>query len=1064
MRAQHQSMEVPLTGTAADEWELLDRQEGSWRPLLQGVSLVAEADIDPEASRPVLAALGYVYLLYKRSSQEDKLRAFRHWAACVAVGMTGIAAADYEEGTYWPKLWAAVGYPGSAQDQYIWGTSFRDALRELGLPAFPATRQRHLGPILMHCGIPTHCLKDLLRVMAEHARRDPGMDASSLIAWMTEAPSRMMGLDKPVQSLIREGREYAYDIIDRLIELLNRLRDPVPDMYGIGLPDRLVREACSLVTRKTVTLSASPHGRSHRRLGDKPRLVLDPFGSGPEVVLPSVEGIWRITVDGDPTDIRVSPGRDSGDTSTTAFPLPRPTRNVQVTLLGSAEPPTLLTIVRDEDPLLVFSEDGEFLPLSQPLPSTPVWVLYQEDFGLVRGREAHVICEGEVPFGWDRWILREIDLAGVGQLGVSEDHAREVRGTGQPRLVLEPPVPGVSTAHHQPVYRNPPMITLPDGDLARTWWIEVRKEISGGGAKPVRMTTRSGVVDPWRDLDRPVTGTFEIAVTGPLGFRLYRRVCLAEGLSIRYEPAVRLLTRTGLDRADAFVTGPVAPGPSRLTFGEDQVEATVTYGDAKLSIAPPHLSVLRDDGTNRARWSAKALHLDTESFTGRDPGLLLVRGPDTLRIPPLTVVSGDVTQDIHSSGVHHDGRARYRLAQIKDTIAAVRRADLVLRLGERTVPVALVRPHAFATGAEWVGGQLRLAGYQQAPGLRSGIYQVYAPWHGVTVLPVRDDGVVPLPSRLREPGPIRVYLAQVIAGSPWPRWPPGESLLVHAPGRPAGEDAADRELVAFLAGDGPCPGHVQFERLWLIDALADILMTDGAREDLRRQCDMGLRSDPVGALIALSRARLDPAEAVTALVRTSLASLRPDGRVAPEETRYLWTRLPPVAAILSGRVLSDRSQVAELLGVMATDLGAAAAGVLRGENDPLAPAWGASAGRSLAPGALIDPARVMAELEQQADPEFTRKVPQLASDAVALLAQTPYRGLARRIGARPEGPLRLSAALSLAARAGAASGSRGLRFQRQYRPFWSEFAQAFPDLVALDIVVAQAAVSAVDRR
>ena len=45
-----------------------------------------------------------------------------------------------------------------------------------------------------------------------------------------------------------------------------------------------------------------------------------------------------------------------------------------------------------------------------------------------------------------------------------------------------------------------------------------------------------------------------------------------------------------------------------------------------------------------------------------------------------------------------------------------------------------------------------------------------------------------------------------------------------------------------------------------------------------------------------------------------------------------------------------------------------------------------------------------------------------------------------------------------------ASGSKSYAFQRHYRPFWTDLAQAYPDLVSLDIVVAQAAVSAVDRQ
>jgi hypothetical protein len=151
-----------------------------------------------------------------------------------------------------------------------------------------------------------------------------------------------------------------------------------------------------------------------------------------------------------------------------------------------------------------------------------------------------------------------------------------------------------------------------------------------------------------------------------------------------------------------------------------------------------------------------------------------------------------------------------------------------------------------------------------------------------------------------------------------------------------------------------------------------------------------------------------------------------------------------------------------LLGFVAADHGIAIADVLTGEKDPLARA-DAIVERSLAPDALIDPARVMAELRQHGDAGLARQVPELVPHAEDLLAHTPYATLASRIRARPDGPLRMSAALALTARAGAASGSQSHVFQRHYRPFWTDLARAYPDLVSLDLVVAQAAVSAIDR-
>jgi len=152
----------------------------------------------------------------------------------------------------------------------------------------------------------------------------------------------------------------------------------------------------------------------------------------------------------------------------------------------------------------------------------------------------------------------------------------------------------------------------------------------------------------------------------------------------------------------------------------------------------------------------------------------------------------------------------------------------------------------------------------------------------------------------------------------------------------------------------------------------------------------------------------------------------------------------------------------ELIDIVATEHDRAAAEILRGETDPLA-RIGMDDRRSFAPAALIDISRVSAELECHASYRLTERVPRLVSDAVALLAQTPYAALASRVGARPDGPLSLSSALALVARATAGNAVLRREFQPKYQLFWSELAQSFPDLVSIDIIVAQAAVSGIDR-
>lgn len=1013
---------------------LLDQRDQEWRPLLAGVSLVAEIDIDPQEGRRALASLGIVYGRNKDATEVERKRLLARWPACLVVGMSSVASTDYEEGAYWQKLWDAVEYDASPKDQGLWGQAFLGALASLHLPHFPGAAQRFLGPILMHCGIPTYCLKDLLSMLVDHSRRDPGTDAESFIQWVTGGPNRMNTLDKPVQHLIEDGGEYAYDIIDRLLALLDRLREPRPDLFGVGLPERLITETRRVTNQGLLGTIAGPRRVAHRGGAGSPRLALDPFGEGPRILLPAAKDAWRLIVDGHPYDIRGAHGWLEDEMTGISFPLPRPARHVQVGPLGSTET-TAISVVRNDDPLMVFSEDGEFLPPGRPLPPDVVWVLFPENRKLRHEGEIHEVSEALLPFGWQDWTLLEVDLSKVRLLGLASGSMRDVRGSAGPRLRLPEPLPGITASHRQPVYGVPPLLSLPS-DQARTWYIEVRAADKQSAMEPVRITARSGNIDPWECLPRPVIGTFEVSILGPLGFRFHRRIAVAEGLSVSYQPDVRLFTDNGLDPATASFVGQAQVSDTRIVFGPDRRERVFSFGGEKLMITPPHISVLHDNRAGGARWSSTPLRLSAEQFAQGAAGTLLVRAPADLRLPSLQVIGAGVTQDVRPQGVKHLGQARYPLSQLTDTVVAAGRLDLSLQIRDRLVPLAFVRPQALAAGASRSGNKIQLVNCAAQPGLHVGTYVVYEPWREVSVLPVRSDGTIVIPANLRDAGPLRVLPAVQDMSALWPYWPSAaDSFLVRSPSR---GDSTQSPLSAFLAGGGPCPATMSYERMWLLVKLAEQLEVDGAREDLHAQCDMRLRSYPIPALLALARTSLDPQEAVIELIRTGLAGQPTLGSVEIAVARQMWGRLRAVAALVSGGILADPGQMREFVELVAQDHGVKVADMLVGEADPYEP-W---SGRCSQPTSLAV---------------------QLVNEASELLSATPYRELTARIHARPIGPAKTSAALALAMRAAARSSSRR-DFRRKYRAVWADLARTEPDLVSMDIIAAQAAIAAIDRR
>src|ERR1700761_6869283 len=110
-------------GTVSSYRELLDIREAAWRPLLRRVSLVAEAEIPEKQRTQAAVGLGHYYRRSERTTDAG-LVLLAKWPACLILAMTGVAVTDYGQGTYWPRLWRAIGYQGRDADQQIWGEAF----------------------------------------------------------------------------------------------------------------------------------------------------------------------------------------------------------------------------------------------------------------------------------------------------------------------------------------------------------------------------------------------------------------------------------------------------------------------------------------------------------------------------------------------------------------------------------------------------------------------------------------------------------------------------------------------------------------------------------------------------------------------------------------------------------------------------------------------------------------------------------------------------------------------------------------------------------------------------
>jgi hypothetical protein len=1077
--------------------------------MLRGVSLAAEAEI-PETHRLQAAqVLGY---FYGRGTSAGSYDFLVKWPACLIAAMTGVAVTSYAQGTYWPAFWEAAKYEGSTADQQVWGQAFAVALGRLGLPSFAGiTRQRYIGPILMHAGIPEYCLLDYFRLLAERRRHEPGLDADAFLAWGT-APGRQLRLsqlDKPAERFLLNGGEYAHDIVDRTFDLLERLTEPEPDLDVVGLPNYMTQAARDAVDKGYLDLSGTRRPSVAKSGADsarqaRPRVALDPYGTGVHVLLPAVgdmpDGIarWRVTADGATGTVQ-SQAMWVGAAEAapaTAYPLSRPARTVLVSLVGREDLATELRVIDQADPILFFAEDGRRLPGSIPLPRGPIWLMHPADRDLEFAGQAAQVAESAITFGWDGWKLLHLSLGDVQAVGLHGGRMHQIESQARPQLLLGEPVSGVTTPYGSPVYAEPPTALLPPTGTEISWRAEVRRV---GDSVPLSTWSgsTSGEIDIWQGVPRPLLGAFEVTVRGPLGRGLRRTLVIAEGLTVDYQPATRLLTGAGLATGKASPSAIVgaAVSPRSLNFGPSERSHLVEYRAGNesepLVITPPHAAMLCA-GAGVTAWTTSLLHLVSEDFA--EAGRLLIRLPGVGKsiTPELEVCrSGHRVQAIPASGQQSPGLVGFELSRAADTIAAHGRAELVMNTGGDLMPVGYVRPRQLASGAHVADGMLSLHDAAAIEGLTAGVYLGFAPWRGQVELPAEPDGTVVLPEGLINAGPLSVLVRvdDPWAVTSWSAWPGAAGYVCPAAGIPSSEDPEEEGLSRFLAGEGELPALAGPGRLWQLVDLAAELRKLGARADLAEQCNSELRRRSRAALLSLVGESFSHADVVRLLIATGLAAApsdpapwRPAELIALER---LWAAFPAAAALASGASLA-RPDVA---GLATAHCGDSLAEMLSGSPDPhgtvgtfgrgaeMMGAWPLERVEALwqaaavVPQALLDvdtrmsAARLMFdsrnELPLRAVATVAKTMTRMAEAAVERSDVPGTLSLIkdRRPEAGKGGWLALptvSIAMALVARLAARGDSRCAVIEQEYRGKWGNLALCAPDLVGIDLVRAEA--------
>lgn len=1045
--------------------------------------------------------------------------ALKRYPACLVVALSSIGALEYMQGNYWTGVWQEAGITPSQSAQTAWGRAFRSGLDRFNLARFEGLPQVNVSEILIHAGVPAYCLADSLNLLLQRQVVDSNLTADTFLSWVT-APgrnSRLSEVAKPVQRFLQFGGDYAEDFIDRCLELLDRLRRPEFDADGLRLPARVITKARSLAEDGFLDLrkrrSHAPSGLSGR---EQPRLLLEPFGRGLLLWLPPIEGatngraVWHVQVDGDVHPVysrSIWPGA-SEIAPATSVSLNRPARQALVrsrTTVREWE----IDLVDAGDPLLVFTEDGRRVPPNSVLPPEPVWLLHPASAELdgsnleVRGSLIE-LEDVPAPYGWAGWRLHRVDLTQASGLRLGAGRWRTVQGDRRARLEAIRPLRDTRTAYDTPVLVAAPRLLLPaDPGVATGWSICIRRPGAPTSLRMLDVTVEHDkLIDPWDGIPRPLVGSFEIVVRGPLGRGLNRTLEIIEGLATDSQPAWREMRSTGLAPAVVYTAASVPdlqiePAAVRLTAEEASAYFTVSGPDTTASIwvTPPHMAVARAGTGERSEWSLRPLRLATESL---DDGKLLVRLPAVIPAELVVRVGDSDLQTVKSESTGDQPLARFDLRRVADTVRHHGSAHLEVWVETLRYPVAECQPRRLAESITLAGdSRLVLSGAIATDGLAAGCYQVYAPWRAPVVLPVDSTlQTAPLPAHLRRGGPLVVTLRieDPWLPVPWPGWSGGDNTFAVAGGSWSSEglERGEAQLSGFLAGASASHGDaasVPFAAV--LYQHNDDLRRCGVTAEVRETAAAILAAHPRVALDVVASGELPASAVVAPLIHAGLALLPRQPYLGHDQALRLWS-VSPLAAVLASAHALNREYAEALREQVIATCGPVASVLLRGEPDPFAQSgsfdevtecfallppeqvdniWRAAA---VVPRGVLGADERAVAARELFDARNRPGVRRVARDArtqltelTALIGQARGKSALASIEARGsrDGWLALPAlslALAMAARISARDQGFFTRYIKSLIPLHATLARHAPRLVTVDVLLAELLLTGAD--
>ena len=420
---------------------------------------------------------------------------------------------------------------------------------------------------------------------------------------------------------------------------------------------------------------------------------------------------------------------------------------------------------------------------------------------------------------------------------------------------------------------------------------------------------------------------------------------------------------------------------------------------------------------------------------------------------------------------------------------------LTLALGaEGQLPVASIRPKRLFSSVALTETALSFADCADVPGLVALVYAAHAPWRPPSVIPI-ESGAAELPDELVAAGPLHVSarVEDPWAPEPVPVWPePGTSHSLDLPGWLQTEDPEETAVSAFLAGVRELPEDITaFPRIWTARATLGELRLGNRESHVRDVLEAAMFRQPKEALLALAESSVPTAGIPSLVVRCGLAWA--NLRQAHDDEAPRWTQRGALPCALLSAADTEWSQ--DEVDAAIEVCGSSVTSILGGQ-DPFATAGRFDGGADLfadnpsqreaimaqmglvPQGLLGGDTRVLASMEviaRRRDARLSRffanaRIVSRATEGVLL--DIGSRGVIAAFRARKH-PTRddgwratpaISLGLAITARYAARENEVAFRHVRMQQPGWVDLANALPQLVTIDLVLAELLVAGSETR